>query len=162
MTFQLGAKKKVKKSLIKDSVRTETNKKMEKCTNKTKIKNKEVPERWTIIRSLGEIGKREAINGAWTQKAEKIICVTSSMMTSLNPAKTGIVTEEMEEVNKEGAVEEIEGEVMEEEEDEVVHQCKKMEEGQVLVTIEAATSTIGETVATTKDLWIIITAHHIE
>ena len=59
MTFQLGAKKKVKKSLIKDSVRTETNKKME-STNKTKIKNKEVPERWTIIRSLGEIGKREA------------------------------------------------------------------------------------------------------
>jgi len=48
MTFQLGAKKKVKNKLLKDSVRTETNKKME-STNKTKIKNKGVQGKWTII-----------------------------------------------------------------------------------------------------------------
>lgn len=157
MTFQLGAKNKVKKR-PKDSVRTETNKKME-STNKTKmVKNIEGPRIRTIIMRLGEIGKREAINAVWTQKAEKIICVTSSMMTSLSLA-TKTITEAMEEDNKEGA-EEIEGEVMEEEDLEVAHLCKKMEEGQVLVTTEA-TSMIGETVAT-KDLWIIIMAHLIE
>lgn len=160
MTFQLGAKK-VKKKPLKDSVRTETNKKME-STNKTKmVKNREVQGIRTIIMRLGEIGKREAISAVWTLKAEKIICETSSMMTSLS-LETKIITEEMEEDrldNKEGA-EEIEGEVMEEEDIEVAHQCKKMEEGQVVVT-EAATSMIGETVAT-KDLWIIIMAHHTE
>lgn len=159
MTFQLGAKK-VKKKPLKDSVRTETNKKME-STNKTKmVKNLEVQGIRTIIMRLGEIGKREAMVAAeevWILKAEKIICETSSMMTSLS-LETKIITEEMEEDNKEGA-EEIEGEVMEEEDLEVAHH-KKMEEGQVVVT-EAATSMIGETVAT-KDLWIIIMAHHTE
>jgi len=86
-------------------------------------------------------------------------------MTMSLSLETKIITEEMEENrldNKEGA-EEIEGEVMEKEDIEVAHQCKKMEEGQVLVTTEAATSTIEETVATKdKDLWIIIMAHLIE
>ena len=84
-------------------------------------------------------------------------------MTMSLSLETKKVSEEMVEDNKEVA-EEIEGEVMEEEEDiEVAHQCKKMEEGQVLVTTEAATSTIEETVATKdKDLWIIIMAHLIE
>lgn len=159
MTFQLGAKNKVKMIPLKDSVRTETNKKME-STNKTKmVKNKEGLRIRTIIMRLGEIGKREAINAVWTQKAEKIICVTSSMMTSLSLA-IKIITEVMEEDNKEVA-EEIEGEVKEEEDIEVAHLCKKMEEDQVLVTTEAATSMIGETVAT-KDLWITIMAHLTE
>ena len=164
MTFQLRAKIKVKKK-PKDSVRTETIKKKE-STNKTKIKNKEGPEssgRRMIIMRLGEIGKREEeeaeVSGVWTQRAEKTICVTLSMMTSLSLA-TKIITEaiEMEEDNKEGA-EEIEGEVMEEE-IEVDHHWK---EGQVIVvTREAAISTIEEEMVATTDLWIIIMAHLTE
>lgn len=164
MTFQLRAKIKVKKK-PKDSVRTETIKKKE-STNKTKIKNKEGPEssgKRMIIMRLGEKGKREEeeaeVSGVWTQRAEKTICVTLSMMTSLSLA-TKIITEaiEMEEDNKEGA-EEIEGEVMEEE-IEVDHHWK---EGQVIVvTREAAISTIEEEMVATTDLWIIIMAHLTE
>lgn len=142
------------KKTPKDSVRTETNKKME-STNKTKIKNKS-PKRTTIIMKKGEIEKRK--RRVKTLKAEKITFEILSMMTSLSLATEVIGT--MVEVRED--VEEIEGEVMEEEDIGVDHQCKTMEVGQVPVTTEAATSTIEEMVATKEDLWITTMDLHTE
>lgn len=122
----------------KDSVRTETNKKME-STNKTKIRNKKGQKIRTIITRTGPIKKRKVTNVI--QEAEKIICATSSTMMSL------ITTKIKSKVERE--------EVKEEEIIEVDLQCMK---DQVLVTREAATSTIGEMVAIT-DPWITSMAH---
>lgn len=138
MTFQLGAKIKVKKK-PKDSVRTETNKKME-STNKTKIKNKKGLKIRTIITRTGLIGKRRVTNV--TREAGRTICAISSTMMSLITTKI-----------KESKV--VEREEVMEEEIEVDLQCMK---DQVLVTREAATSTIEEKVAIT-DPWITSMAH---